>query len=204
MRTLLGDERYAKSQQVDEAFLADNFRHQLAKANPTEAQFRELFKVESDWNRARMEVEQQFQNDTFSPAYLEKLKALDAARDEEFRRVLGADAFTLLQKNQDPAYVQMKKFERLWGLDDDKIDYVYGVMKEYHDTVQSFQTEVLALNARGQSVDADAVGRKLQQSAVRAQQALQGRLGWDSFDKLQRNRVLRWATLASRPATGSR
>lgn len=203
LRTVLGDERYAKSQQIDEAFIAENFRHQLAKANPTEAQFRELFKAEMEWNMARMEVERQFQDNTFSPEYLARLKALDAAHDLEYQRVLGVDPFNTLRKQQDPVYSQMKKYESHWGLNDDKIDYVYSTMKQYQETVTDYQVQILALQARGQAVDADTVGRYLQQKASEAQQALESYLGGESFGKLQGNRVLRWATLAPPPPGSS-
>ncbi|MGA2853078.1 MAG: hypothetical protein ABSE90_02945, partial [Verrucomicrobiota bacterium] len=44
LKAVLGDERYAKSQQNDDAFVADNLRAQLATANPSDSQFQELFK----------------------------------------------------------------------------------------------------------------------------------------------------------------
>jgi hypothetical protein len=203
MNGLLGDERYAKSQQLDEAFITDNFRHQLASANPTDAQFQKLFAVEKEWDKARMEVEQQYQNNTFSPDYVEKLKALDAARDQEYKSVLGDDVFSNFRKQQDPAYTQMKKFENLWGLDSSKVDYVYDTMQQYQKKVEAYQGQVLRQQAAGQSLDANVVNRSLQQFADQTQQALQAHLGQNSFDKLQRNRVLRWATLASQPVEGS-
>ena len=133
MKALLGDERYAKSQQNDDAFVADNLRAQLATANPSDSQFQELFKVEKEWNKSLSEL------DPSSPDYAEQIKALDAARDEEYRRVLGTDAFNTLQEQQDPGYSQMKKHETLWGLDDDKIDYVYGTMNQYQKSVADYK-----------------------------------------------------------------
>ena len=197
MRTLLGDERYAKSQQMDEAFVTDYFRYQVAKANPTEAQFQELLKVEEEWKKARMEVEHQFEDNTVSPEFQEKLKALDAAHDQDYQRILGADAFNDLQKQQDPTYSQMKKYESLWGLDDSKIDYVYRTMQQYQKDTQDYQAQVLAQQAAGQNVDWETVNNKLRQSANQTQQALQDRLGYDSFNRLQRNRLLRWVGLAT-------
>ncbi|HYG24057.1 MAG TPA: hypothetical protein VEH04_14855 [Verrucomicrobiae bacterium] len=199
MKDVLGTERYAKSQQMDETFVKDSFRHQLAKANPTDAQFDALFKVETEWNKARMEIEEQFQGNTFSPEYGEKLRALDALRDAEFQTVLGEAAFDALRKSEDPAYVRMKKFQGAWGLDERDLDFIYDTMGDYHKGVESYQAEVLARQAKGENVDWDSVTRNLQASAEAAQRALQERLGQESFSKLQRNRVLRWASLASSP-----
>lgn len=200
MRTLLGDDRYAKSQQLDEAFVFDNFKHEISRANPTEAQCKELFAVEQDWNHLRMEVEYKYRNDTFSPEYINKLRALDAARDREFERVLGREAYEDLRKNQDTAYAQMKKYQVLWGLDNGKMDFTYRTMKEYQRKVDDYQAQVLSMQSSGQPVEWDSVNRNLQQLATDTQHVLQNHMGEESFSKLQRNRVLRWATLAAAPA----
>ena len=91
---------------------------------------------------------------------------MNDARDQEYQRVLGTDAFNSLQEQQDPGYSQMKKYETLWGLDDSKIDYVYGTMNQYAKSVQDYQAQVSALQAQGQSVDWDAVNNYLQQLAA--------------------------------------
>lgn len=203
MKSLLGDERYAKSQQMDEAFVADNFRYQLAKANPTDAQFQELFKTEQEWNQARMQLERQYQDNLSSPEFVEKIQALNNAHDQEYQKVLGADAFNTLQKSQDPVYTQMKKYETLWGLDEDKIDYVYNTMKQYQKSMEDYQTQVFASQSQGQQVDWESVNKKLEQAVIQTQQALQSRLGQDSFNRLQRNHVLRWAGIGYQPANQS-
>jgi hypothetical protein len=195
MRALLGDERFAKSQQIDDAFTADSLHYQLASVNPTDAQFQELSKVEKVWSQSQREL------DPSAPDYLEKLKAVSDARDQAYQQVLGAEAFNNLQKQQDSTYLAMKKYENLWGLDDSKIDYVYTTMKQYQKTLENYQTQLSVLQAQGQSADWVTVNNKLQQSAVQTQQSLQNYLGTDSFNKLQRNRLLRWAGLGFQPAT---
>lgn len=194
LKAVLGDDRYAKSQQIDDAFTSDSLRYQLASANPTDAQFQELSKVEKDWNQAQRDL------DPSSPDYLEKLKAVNDAREQEYQRVLGVDAFNNLRKQEDSSYIAMKKYETLWGLDDSKIDYVYSAMKQYQKSVDDYQSQISALRAQGKSMDWAAVNSKLQQSMAQTQQSLQDYLGKDSFNKLQRNRVLRWAGLGFQSA----
>lgn len=189
LKSVLGDDRYAKSQQLDDAFAADNLRYQLAKANPSDSQFKELFNAEKEWTRSRSELEHQFQNDLSSQEYTKKLRELDAARDQEYQRVLGSEVYSTLQKQQDPVYSQMKKYENLWGLDDKKIDYVYDTLRNYASSVQNYQAQVHAMEAQGQVMDWDAVNRNLQAIASQTQQGLQNYLGDDSFNRLQRNRV---------------
>ncbi len=183
MKMLLGDDRYAKSQQTDDAFAAGNLQYSLAKygVNPTDSQFQELFQAQQQWNKSLSEL------DPYAPDYAARYKALNAARDQEYQQVLGSDAFGAYQEKQDPGYSQMKKYENLWGLDDGKIDYVYNAMKNYESSAQDYQAQINALQAQGQNVDA--VNQKLKQITDETGQALQDYLGQYSFNKLQANRL---------------
>ncbi len=187
MKSLLGDERYAKSQQEDDGTTAASLRQDFAKANPSDSQFQELLKTQQQWNERRAELDKQFQDDQSSGAYADQLKALDKARDEEYQRVLGTNVFDALQKAEDPGYLRMKKYADLWGLDDNKIESVYATMRYYDKAVQDYQTRARALEAAGQSVDWDGVNKNLQEFANQTGVALQNYLGLDSFNKLQRN-----------------
>jgi hypothetical protein len=192
MKTLLGDERYAKLQGLDDDAAATNLRQDLAKVSPSDSQFQDLLKAQQQWNERRSELDKQFQDDPSSAAYAEQIKVLDEARDQEYRRVLGTNVFDTLQKEQHGGYSKMKKYENIWGLDDSKIDYVYGAMRYYEKSVQDYQAQARALEAQGQSVDWDAVNRNLQQFAQQTQQTLQNYLGPDRFNKLQRNGVFQF------------
>jgi hypothetical protein len=183
MKALLGDDRYAKSQQLDDAFQSDLLRSQLAGVNPSDSQFQELFKAQQQWNTSQLKL------DPTSPDYATQLQALNNARDQEYQQVLGADACATLQKVQDPGYTEMKKYANLWGLDDGKIDYVYGAMKNYEASMQACQAQAAALQAQGQTVDWNAVNKNLQQLTDQTGQTLQNYLGQDSFNKLQRNHL---------------
>ena len=198
LNLILGDERYAVSQQLDDAFAADILRHRLAGANPSDAQFRELFKLERDWNKVRMELDHRFQNQPLSAEYQARSRALEQTRDQEYQRVLGADVYAAFQKAQDPAYGQMKKFETLWGLDDGKIDYVYDTMKAYEESVSIYKAEVLGRQSQGGNVDWEAVNKDLQSFAENTRGTLRAQLGQASFDKLQNNRVLRFIQVQRR------
>jgi hypothetical protein len=192
MKTLLGDDRYAKSQGLDEGTAAANLKQDLAKVNPSDSQFQELMKAQQQLNESRSKLDKQFQDDPSSAAYADQIKALDEARDAEYQRVLGTNVFDTLQKEQDVGYSKMKKYENIWGLDDNKVDYAYGALKYYEKSVQDYQAQAHALEAQGQSVDWDAVNRNLQQFAEQTRQSLQNYLGQDSFNKMQRNGVFQF------------
>jgi hypothetical protein len=192
MKSLLGDERYAQSQGVGDDAAATNLRQDLAKVSPSDSQFQELLKAQQQLDTRRSELDQQFQDNPTSPDYAAQLKALDDARQQDYQRVLGTNVFDALQKEQDNGYSRMKKYESIWGLDDGKIDYVYGTIKYYEKSVQDYQVQARTLESQGQSVDWDAAKKNLQQFAQQIQQALQSYLGPDSFNKMQRNGVFQF------------
>jgi hypothetical protein len=192
MKTLLGDDRYAKSQGLDDGTAAANLRQELTKVNPSDSQFQDLLKAQQKWNQRRSELDKQFQDDPSAGAYALQLKTLDAERDQEYERVLGTNMFDSLQKTQDGGYSKMKKYEAVWGLDDAQIDYVYGTMKYYERNAQDYQNQAKALEAQGQQVDWEAVNKNLQQFTQQTQQTLQNYLGGDRFDRLRQNGVFQF------------
>jgi hypothetical protein len=190
MKALLGDERYASSQGQNDG--AANLQQDLAKVNPSGPQFQDLLKAQQQFNERRSDLDKQFQDNPSSPDYAAQLKALDDARDQEYQRVLGTNVFDAFQKEQDIGYSKMKKYENIWGLDDNKIDYVYGTIRYYEKSVRDYQAQAKALESQGQSVDWDVAKKNLQQFAQQTQQTLQSYLGADSFNKMQRNGVFQF------------
>lgn len=197
LKAVLGDERYAKSQQLDDGFLADNLHYELAQFNPSDSQYQALMKVEKDWNKSFAELDQS------SPDYLQKFKALNEQRDKEYEQVLGSTALYALREQEDPSYIQMKKYGNIWGLNDANIDNVYIAMNQYRKAVGDYQIQIQQLQSSGQNVDWNAVNNNLKQLAAQTQDALRSSVGENSFNKLQQNAVLRWAGSGFRPVYGA-
>jgi len=193
LKAVLGDDRYAKSQQLDDDFVAGNLRYELMNLHPSDTQFQDIFRADKQWNNTLAAL------NPGAPDYLEQFKAANDARDQKYEQALGTEAFHKLREQEDTGYIQMKKYENLWNLDDNKIDYVYNTMNQYRKTVGDYQIQVRALQSRGQDIDWTAVNQYLQRLTGQTQQALQNTVGKDSFTSLQRNSVLRWAGAGFRP-----
>ena len=187
LKKLLGDGRYAQSQASGAQAANAYLRRDLAGANLTPAQFDELLQTQQQYNDLRADLARQPRDDA---DYVQSLKDLDEARDEEYRRVLGSSAFDSLQKQQDAGYAEMKKYQSQWGLDDAKVDYVYGALKYYQKSADDYQASIRALAAQGQAVDWDSVNKNLEQFAQQTRQTLQSYLGQASFDHLEQNGIV--------------
>lgn len=187
MKDLLGADRYAQSQEIDDG--TAGLQQELAGINTSGSQFQQMLQTFQQWNDQRAALDKQYQNDPSSSGYATQLKALDDARDQTYQQVLGVDAFSTLQKQQDPGYNEMKQNENLWGLSDYKIDSVYAVLQFYNKTVQDYQAQVSTQQTQGQTMDWNTVNNTLQQFAGQTQQTLQNYLGQNSYNQLQQNGV---------------
>ena len=124
------------------------------------------------------------------------MKALNDSRDQEYQKILGSAAFDTLQKSQDPGYNQMKKYETLWGMNDENVDSVYNTLQYYQKTIQEYQMQAKAREAQGQTVDWTTVKQNVKQFTDQTQKSLQTYLGEDRFNKLQQNGVFHPAQIS--------
>ena len=165
-------------------------RHSLHKLNASEAQFESVLKLHKNWLGQRAELERQMQGAPDSTGALaEQLRALDAARDQEYQRVLGAAAFEAMQREQDYRYATMKRYANTWNLDEGRMDYVYRTIRYYEKVVQDYEREAQAMAVRGEAVDWDRFDQNLRQFSQQTQQTMQSYLGAEVFNKLQKNHV---------------
>ena len=187
MKAVLGEARYAEAMRPDDGSSA--LQENLAKVNATSGQFQQLLSAQQQLNERRAALDQEFKGDPSSELYAQRLKTLEAQQDEEYRRVLGDGTFDALQKQQDGSYMKMKQFGGVWGLDDAKIDSVYGALKYYQKTMEDYQDQAHLQEAQGQKTDWNAVGRNLQQFTEQTRQSLQASLGEETFNRMQQSGV---------------
>jgi hypothetical protein len=181
-KALLGDDRYAALQNP-----ADDMRRNLKDLNVSDAQFEAMLAAQRKWNEQQTALDQDTGTDEKSKA--EQMQALATARDAEYQRVLGADAFNELQKNQDGTYQTLKQNANLWQLSASDIDYVYKSLQYSQKAVADYQQQAQTLQDQGQSVDWDKVQENLQQFSDQTEQSLKTYLGEDRFNKLKKNNL---------------
>ena len=160
-KAVLGDERFEALQNSEEG-MEGAFRQKVKNLNPTDAQV--LVEVERKWNQRLAELERRAQeNPDQAKAYEEQLRALNAARDQEYKRVLGANDFEQLQKNQDGRYLMLKRYANTWSLSESDINYIYSSVQNYQE--------------------------KSPHSRAQIEQSLMSYLGPERFDRLKRNNL---------------
>src|SRR5581483_949105 len=102
-KNLLGDARYTALTAAPDPAVA-NLKRQVKNLNLSADQMTALLAAQQQWNQQRTQL-----NDD-KPSYETQLQAADSARDAAFQKILGADAFAQLQKQQDPAYQTLTRY----------------------------------------------------------------------------------------------
>jgi hypothetical protein len=190
VEALLGKDRFASMKGADDDGSGE-LRRNLRKLNATDTQFESMLEAQRQWTERRAELDLQLQqNQSIGNAYEQKIQDIDAARDQEYQRVLGTNAFDNFQMEQDNRYLQMKRYSSAWGIDDNNIDYIYRTIKYYEQSVQNYRQQAQQLEQSGQAVDWNAINNNLDQFSQQTQQALRDYLGVDRFNKINRNQVL--------------
>ena len=190
LKALLGNERFARMQTPD-ATPNRELQRSLHNVNASEAQVESMLKTQRNWLAQRAEIERQMPGSSENlPVLEEKLRALDAARDQEYQRVLGPSEFEALQRKQDYRYVTMERFANAWSLDTSRMDEIYRSIRYYEKSVQDYEDEARALAGRGETVNWDEINQNRRHFAQQNEQALRTYLGAELYSKLQKNHVL--------------
>jgi hypothetical protein len=186
---LLGDDRYALAQNGGDTGLSE-LRRNLLILNSDGAQAGGMETAQQAWNGKRGKLDIQLQTEQVTAEEYEKrMKSLDAERDQEYQKVLGAEGFAEFQKTQDPRYQTLKSAGSGWGFTDNDINNLFASIQDYEENVRDYRERAQAIETQGQAVDWSAVEKALKEYSQQTEMALRANLG-DKFDKLKRSNVM--------------
>jgi hypothetical protein len=190
LKSALGEDRYAMlHDSVGDAQAV--LRRSLKGINANDTQVAAILDAEHQWTDRRAEFERSLKDHPLTPEeYDVQSRTLDAARDEQYQRLLGADGFHQFQKNQDSRYQLMRRYASAWNLTDGDIDHVYSMLREFEKNSGVYKSTAQQVQQGGQSVDWPGVTQNLQQFTQQTEQAFRAYLGDDRFTKLSENNVL--------------
>jgi hypothetical protein len=140
---VLGDERY-KALQNSEEGMEGALRQRLKDVNSVhDSQLEVMVEAERKWNQRRAELDRRSKETPDQrQAYEEQARALDVARDQEYKQVLATNDFDQLQRNQDRRYQLLKRHAITWSLSDSDIDYIYSSVRHYREKNQHARSQI--------------------------------------------------------------
>jgi hypothetical protein len=166
-------------------------RRDLQAINASAAQQDALLAAQARWEADRRELQnlrggEQAGGDGFA----RELQALDAARERDFARILGADALAHLLKLQDGRYQAMQQFAPAWNLSEAEIEAVYQTLRHREASLRDYWQRVQATEAQGTPVDWTAAQANARTFARQSEESLRAYLGDERFDRLAKHAVL--------------
>lgn len=187
LKALLGDDRYTAMQSGDDE-LKGALRRTLKNLNATDTQFQAMLDAQSQWNQRRADLDRQLQDaQNQGKSFEDQMKAIDAARDQEYQRLLGTNGFNQMQELQDGRYQTMKRYENAWQLSDNDIDYLYKTLQYCQASIQEYQQKVQAAEKNGETIDWPEVQRRIKEFSDQTLVTVHDYLGDDRFNRLKRN-----------------
>lgn len=166
-------------------------RDEFARLQLSDAQVEQLAAVQKQWTEARAAMAASLEETkTIDAAYEGDLRALDRARDEDVRRILGAEAFDRWQRSRDDRYRALRDHAASWSLDQQQVDRVYDTIRAYDLAVANYEHQAQVRAYSGQAVDWAAIETALADYTRETGASLRHYLGRKRFEQLQATGVL--------------
>jgi hypothetical protein len=176
---------------ADPADKANGLRRDFALLKLGDEQMNQLTSIHEKWKTAREGVTQSVEaTRTVDAAARGDLDALDRARDEEYRRVMGNELFTAWQRAGDDRFVAMRENSARWNLDEATIARVYADIRAYDLVVASREYRAQIAEQSGESVDWAAVQASVANYSRQTEAALRSYLDDARLAQLREAKII--------------
>ena len=185
---IIGAERVDNVASVENP--AEQVRKEFGRLPLTDTQLSQLAEVQAQWEKARGEMAEFLaQTRTMDAAYEGDLKALDRARDDDYRRILGEQSFDAWQKAGDDRYRLLRNNAQAWGLDSKQIDHVYATVRAYDLAVATLEHQSQVREQMGEPVDWRTLEDNLADYTRQTAADLRAFLGEERFIAMARQQI---------------
>lgn len=189
LKQLLGDARFAALRGNTDA-TTDVYRD-FGDLNPTPEQAQAVVQADATYRAQQTALQEQLKNKPGDGAQVTaELKALNDARDESLRRIFGAEAYEMQQRQNDPTYQTLQQFAGAWDLKDQEVSSVYASLHAFDDQARRLRAAAEMSQAAGQSVDWPAVNAAIDRARRQAEAGLQTLIGAERVQRLEQNGLL--------------
>ena len=185
---IIGAERVDSVASIEDA--AQQVRREFSRLPLTDTQISQLADVQIQWEKARGEMAAFLaQTKTMDAAYEGDLKALDRARDDDYRRILGEQSFDAWQKAGDERYRLLRNNAQAWGLDSKQIDHVYATIRAYDLAAATLEHQSQVREQMGEPVDWRTLEDSLADYTRQTAADLRAFLGEERFTAMARQQI---------------
>ena len=188
LAAIIGEDRVDGLRQTDPA---QQVRADFAQLGLSGAQMRELAEVNAKWSSTRADMARSLaETSALDSAYEGDLRALDRARDDEYRRILGDERLEAWQRAGDDRYRVMQENASAWNLDPAAITQVYSTLRAYDLAVANREYQAQLAEQAGETVDWAKVQTDIAAYSRDTEAALRARLGEERFARLSQTEII--------------
>lgn len=168
--------------------------------NLSDTQITALATAHQEWNDGRRGLADHLaETKTVDHAYDGDLRALDLARDEKFRRILGEETFLLWQRAGDDRYRVLRTNAQRWNLDRTQVDQVYAAIRSYDLTMATLQHQAAVRSQTGEAFDRSIVNHSLDCYTAETAASLRRYLGDERFAALAQEQLFNLRSATTEP-----
>lgn len=189
LEKLLGRKRYEQLKGYTSPLVEGTMM--FNELNASEDQVTALKAAQSGYSKDETALAQRLrEKPSDARAIATELKALNDAREENFRNAVGAATYDQLKREHDSTYQTLKQYAGAWNLTDSEIEPVYAKVKGFQDDSERLRQAAQMSELAGQNPDWNAVNSAIDQSRSETESGLQNLIGSERVRRLLRNGML--------------
>jgi hypothetical protein len=159
--------------------------------NASDEQVKTLKAAQSEYSKLETAIARRLrEKPSDATAIATELKALNDAREENFRNAVGAATYDQLKREHDSTYQTLKKYAAAWNLTAPEIEPVYAKVRSFQDDSERLRQAAQMSELAGQNADWNAVNSAIDKSRRETESGLQSLIGDERLRRLLRNGML--------------
>lgn len=119
-----------------------------------------------------------------------ELMAMSDAREDELRRIFGAEAYEKTLRENDSTYRQLTQFAQAWELQPGEIEPLYERLRAFHQQAERMRRAAAMTEASGHPVDWPSIEASIEAARQQTEAGLQSLIGGKRLWRLKQNGVL--------------
>jgi hypothetical protein len=189
LEKLFGKQRLNEIRGISEP-IAD-VHSKYADLNPTPDQVKSVLQAEGDYRARETALTERLKVTPGDAAHVaDELKAINDARDENLRRIFGAEAYDTMKRQNDLTYKTLQQYAGAWELKGQEIQSVYEALHGFHDQIELTRSAAALSEAAGQPVNWRAIDSAIEQTRQQTEASLQNLIGVERLRRLKQNGIL--------------
>jgi len=157
----------------------------------SESQVAELAVAHERWNNLRGALAESLRKTgELDISYVSDSEAIDHTRDEEFRRIIGSEAFDAWQMVRDDRFGALQRHAARWQLEPQQVEHVYRAIRDCDRTIASLEQQTNARLHVGDAVDWSSLSLTFERFTRQTEEKLRAYLGAERFEQMQRDGLI--------------